>query len=99
MKRLVLVLLVLVAACNGSPPDEATGEQIFQQICAQCHAADLSGRVGPPLGPGSNAAEQPDAFLRITITRGRGAMPSFSSTLSEHQIDAVIVYIREVQGG
>lgn len=100
MKRLLLALLMLLAACNGSPPpDTATGEEIVKSICAQCHNADLSGRVGPALGPGSNAASQSDEFLRVTITNGRGSMPSFSSTLTPAQIDSVIAYIRKVQAG
>lgn len=99
MKRLVLALLLFVAACSSPPPEDATGEQIFRQICATCHSADLSGGVGPPLGPGSNVASQPDEFLRITITNGRGRMPSFSNTLSQQQIDSVIAYVRQVQGG
>lgn len=97
MKRLLLGLVLVLAACNGSPPPDATGEQIFQQICATCHSSDLSGGVGPSLGPDSNAASQPDQFLRVTIVNGRGRMPSFSGTLSDGQIDAVISYIRQVQ--
>jgi mono/diheme cytochrome c family protein len=53
--------------------------------------------VGPALGAGSHAAEQPDGYLLTTITRGRGAMPSFSRTLSETQIEAVVAYLREQQ--
>ena len=55
--------------------------------------------VGPALGPGSNAAAQPDDFLRLTITEGRGRMPSFSSSLTSTQIDRLIGYIREEQRG
>lgn len=98
MKRVALVLMLVVVACNGSPPEDASGEEIYQQVCAQCHATDLSGGVGPPLGPGSNSASLPDEYLRATIVVGRGRMPSFSNTLSAGQIDAVIAYIRSVQG-
>lgn len=93
----LLVLLALVLAACGGPAPDATGAEIFSQVCARCHGAELQGRVGPALGAGSHAAEQPDEYLLTTITRGRGGMPSFSRTLSETQIEAVVGYLREQQ--
>jgi len=90
-------MVLIAGACTGTPDEGATGEEIFLQLCARCHSADLSGGIGPPLGPGSDAATRPDEFLRLTITRGRGRMPSFRLTLSDEQIDAVIAYLREQQ--
>ena len=92
-----LMFLGLVGACTGRPSDDATGQQIYLQLCANCHAEDLSGGIGPALGPGSNSAEQPDAFLEIAILRGRGSMPSFSSSLDTGQLNKLIGYLREVQ--
>lgn len=92
------VLAVLLAACSvGQPDDTAAGEEIYQQLCANCHGEDLSGGLGPELGPGSNSAVQPDEFLRLAILRGRGSMPSFSSTLNQDQVDRLVAYLREVQ--
>ena len=71
---------------------------MYRQICATCHGTDLEGGVGPALSAGSNAAEQDDEFLRLTITEGLGRMPSFKSTLSGDQIERVIEYVRERQG-
>lgn len=68
-------------------------------MCATCHGVDLSGGIGPALGPGSNSAGLPDRFLEITIMNGRGRMPSFSSTLDDDQLDRLISYIRKVQEG
>ena len=68
--------------------------------CARI-ATVISSKAGsaPPLGPGSNAADQPDEYLRVTITEGRGRMPSFSSSLSEDQVRRLIDYLREAQAG
>lgn len=91
-------MVLLLAACSEAGPEQdATGAEIFSQVCSACHMPDLSGGIGPPLGPGSNAAQQPDEFLEVTITRGRGRMPSFSATLDEDQIRRVIEFIREQQ--
>lgn len=101
MSRLVAIaaLLLFLVACKGGPPANSGGAEVFSQVCATCHSADLSGGIGPALGPGSNAAGRTDEFLITTITHGRGRMPSFRTTLSEQQILDVVAYIREVQSG
>jgi mono/diheme cytochrome c family protein len=70
---------------------------MYQEVCANCHGDDLGGGIGPALGAGSNAAEQDDEFLVLTIDRGRGRMPSFDSTLSDDQIARVVEYLRTQQ--
>lgn len=99
--RLVVLacLLPCLVGCVARPGPDATGEEIYQQVCARCHGSAMTGRVGPALGPDSDAAEQSDDFLVETITNGRGRMPSFSLTLSEDQIRRVVDYIRRVQEG
>lgn len=100
MRRLtvLVVVAVLSVACSpGGPAEDASGEEIYIQLCARCHGADMSGGVGPPLGPGSNAASESDEFLEFTIMNGRGRMPSFSSTLEVDQVERLIGYMREVQ--
>ena len=87
----------MLTACIGRPPADASGAEIYEQVCANCHGSDLGGGIGPDLGPGSNASTQDDAFLKLTISRGRGRMPSFQSTLSEGQIERVISFIRDKQ--
>ncbi|MGI8518923.1 MAG: c-type cytochrome [Acidimicrobiia bacterium] len=92
-----MLLAFLATSCVGRPPPEATGAEIYEQVCARCHGEDLSGGLGPALGPESNSAEQDDEFLRLTISDGRGRMPSFRNTLSAEQIDRVIEFIRSKQ--
>lgn len=93
------VMGLLAVSCVGRPAPEAGGEQMYLQLCSNCHGAELQGGLGPALGPGSNAAAQPDEFLRVSITEGRGRMPSFSSTLSDAQIQRLISYLRQEQRG
>ena len=83
----------------GRPDAEASGEEIYLQLRSNCHGDQLEGGVGPPLGPGTNAAVQPDEYLRVTITEGRGRMPSFSSSLTDDQVERLIDYLRETQSG
>ena len=101
MRRLAIVALlgVVVSACVGRPEADASGEEIYLQLCSNCHGDQLEGGVGRPLGPGTNAAEQPDEYLRVTIVEGRGRMPSFSSSLTDDQVGRLIDYLREAQDG
>lgn len=89
--------LLVATGCNlgGSAPD-ATGEEIYLQLCARCHGAGLDGGVGPALGVGSNAAEEDDFYLEFTIRDGRGRMPSFSA-LDDAQIERLIAHLRAAQ--
>lgn len=99
-RLLTLVLVVVLAACAGPPAEDATGEEIFMRSCASCHSRDLSGGIGPALGPGSGAAALSDDVITQIVTHGRGSrMPAFSSTLSEAQIGRVVDYIRQRQSG
>jgi mono/diheme cytochrome c family protein len=94
----VAAMALLVAACSlGGPREDATGEEIYAQLCARCHGADLDGGIGPGLGPGSTSEHESDEFLEFTIMNGRGRMPSFSSSLDESQLDRLVGYIREVE--
>jgi mono/diheme cytochrome c family protein len=86
-----------LVGCVERPPADASGAEIYEAVCARCHGEDLSGGIGPPIGPESNAAAQDDDFLRLTITAGRGRMPSFRNTLSTQQIERVIEHLRSEQ--
>ncbi len=74
----------------------AKGEQIFLENCAACHGEDGSGQL---LGSADftdlrlmdNLAPRD---LYLTITQGRGSMPSWQSRLSQDDRWAVIDYIR-----
>jgi mono/diheme cytochrome c family protein len=98
LSHLLILLLVFAAGCTGRPAADATGGEIYLQLCSNCHGDDLGGRVGPALGSGSASAEHPDTFLEATILDGRGRMPSFRSSLDDDQLGRLIGYIREVQG-
>ncbi len=105
-RRFVLLLLalalfstILLSGCGAGLDENATGEEVFNARCASCHRKDMTGGLGPPLGPGSEAADRPLEYYQITINTGKGSMPSFKSSLSEAQITRVIEYVLSVQAG
>lgn len=100
MRRVVAaaVAALALAGCEfGGPPDDATGAEIYAQLCARCHGVDLGGGVGPGIGPGSVAAAEGRDYMEFTIRSGRGRMPSFSS-LDDDQMSRLLQYLVEEQG-
>lgn len=93
-KFFLLALVVGSVSCVGRPPSDATGEEIYLQLCSNCHGEQLEGGLGPPLGAGSNSSEQGDEFLMVSISDGRGRMPSFRTSLDEEQLGRLIDYLR-----
>ncbi len=96
--RSIVALALLVSACGQSVDVAASGQEIYLQICARCHADDLSGGFGPPLvGEESRVLGNPKEFFIQTIGRGLGRMPSFRGTLSDEQIERVADFVVEQQ--
>ena len=95
----VLVIILLAAALAGCGRETANvyGDDLFSITCAHCHGSDLGGGIGPPLGPGSNAASLTDEQIEGVIRVGPGAMQSFGRTLSDEQITSLVVYLRSRQ--
>lgn len=89
----------LLAAC-GNATEGKFGEELYRTACAGCHADDGSGGRGPAIGtPDSNAAtELTDEQIRGVIRVGPGAMPAWSR-LTDEQVDSLVVYLRQLQGG
>lgn len=94
---LIVVSATLLVGCDGGLEENASGQEIYDARCASCHRKDLSGGIGPDLGPGSAAVDRPLDYYEITIKTGKGRMPSFRSTLTEEQISRVIDYVLSVQ--
>lgn len=94
----LILVAVVSGGCVDRPEADASGAEIYREVCASCHGPDLGGGTGPALGPGSNAAQQPDEFLINAVTDGFGRMPSFAQTLTPEQIERVVQHLRDVQG-
>lgn len=94
-----MVLALVMAGCGSSLADDASGQEIYEARCASCHRSDLSGGIGPALGAGSAAVDRPLEYYQVTISAGKGRMPSFGGSLSDDQIARVVDYIRSVQAG
>ncbi|MEC0239839.1 cytochrome c [Paenibacillus dokdonensis] len=62
-------------------------DMLYKKNCLSCHAADLSGKVGPNLKEIGSKLSKEEIIERITL--GRSGMPSFKNRLSEQDIEAL----------
>ena len=72
------------------------GWRVYATYCARCHGLKGEGGIGPRLA-GRVESRYPNVEDQMQVVRdGRAAMPAWSGTLSDDQIDAVVRYEREV---
>jgi cytochrome c oxidase cbb3-type subunit 3 len=83
------------------------GKRIFESTCAGCHGPQGKGGEGPALNNKVLLESATDTYLVETIRRGRRgtAMAPFIEpspvrpTLTQSDIEAVVAYLRSLQGG
>ena len=96
----IFVLALVMVACGGPDlPEDATGAEIYVQMCARCHGSDLRGGTGVALvGEAARSVDKPERYFVQSIYAGIGRMPAFRRTLSDDQIARVAQYIMRQQG-
>lgn len=96
-----IITVIMLAACGSdssqqdqtntavveTDSDSNGAEMLYKKSCLSCHAADLSGMVGPSLKEIGSKLSKEEIVERITL--GRAGMPSFKSRLSEQDIEAL----------
>jgi aldose sugar dehydrogenase len=72
--------------------------EVYREHCAVCHGRDLSGGLGGALvGKLRHATTDEDLARWIREGNEDANMPAFDSILSEQEIRALVIYIREHQ--
>lgn len=80
------------AAATG---DAEAGAEVFVSAgCGGCHALSAAGSTGT-VGPSLDASKPSEALVVDRVANGKGAMSSFSGSLSEQQIADVAAYVRD----
>ena len=81
--------------------DPVAGKEIFTTTasppCAGCHTLADAGATGT-VGPNLDEAMPSHELVVERVTNGQGAMPSFSGSLTEAQIQDVAAYVSSVAG-
>lgn len=95
-----LLLVFGLAVQAGAKPDD--GGDLFKQKCAMCHGADGKGYASlktPDFTDPKVQASLTDEDIAKTIKNGKKdtAMPAFANSLSDDQIQSLVVYIRSLE--
>jgi len=102
---IILLLAVFPVASAGNSPSasgNAAARSTFKLQCSSCHGQNGAGDTS--VGKNLKAADlrsaevqkQSDAQLAQVISDGRRNMPSFSDSLTQDQIRALVAYIRKL---
>lgn len=101
-----IVASIMVAGCGTArrseplvgPPALASaaeqhGQQLFMQLCNQCHPGGDAG-----LAPALNNRPLPGPAIKLQIRQGLGRMPAFPDTvLDDRGLDAVVDYMKALR--
>lgn len=81
-----------------------TGEQLYKEVCATCHAAGVAGapKFGDAASWGPRLAPGLDGLTKVAL-EGKGGMPARGGTspddVSDYEIQRAIVYMANSGGG
>jgi mono/diheme cytochrome c family protein len=71
------------------------GYTLFQKNCAHCHGNDARGDEGPDL----HGITKSDARITSIIKNGiKGEMPKFGEKLTDRDVQALIAFVRSLEG-
>ncbi|SEO12787.1 cytochrome c [Paenibacillus sp. OV219] len=75
--------------------DTAAAETVFKSNCVSCHAADLSGGMGPNLQKVGGRLSVDEISTRIH--QGGGGMPAFQGQLTDDEITNLAGWLKTKQ--
>lgn len=96
----ILLPVIEAAPLDMSPQAVATGKQLFDLLCTQCHGIDGYGSpIAPALNNQTFLSQTPDAAIQAIIAGGVNGtvMPSWSGYLTDADIAAITAYLRQLQ--
>lgn len=92
------------AQAKPAQPAGGQGRKLFLTYCANCHGPDGTGnlmrRAMPKIGDLTSAAVQSklkDEDIATMITKGRGKMPGFGTSIPADQMKPLIAYVRSLK--
>src|SRR5579884_26284 len=96
-----LCIAMLLSALAQAQDNPRLGESLFNSSCAGCHGLDgRGGEHAPDIAANTRVQQLSDRDLLRTIRNGipSAGMPAFRSAFTEQQLNAVINYLRGLQG-
>ncbi|MCO5400684.1 c-type cytochrome [Ralstonia soli] len=88
----------------NAPRVYKTGEQLYKEVCATCHAAGVAGapKFGDAASWGPRLSQGLEGLTKVALA-GKGGMPARGGTspddVSDYEIERAIVYMANSGGG
>jgi len=93
---MVLLACGLIAAC-ASPAVAQDAAATYKTKCAMCHQPDgKGGKMGTRDFASPEVQKETDAELTTIITKGKGKIPAYETTLKDTEIKDRIAYVRSL---
>ncbi len=83
-------------AQHAGSDDDGDGAQVFATACAECHGDDGASIAGADIGDDESLSAYTDNELASLIVNGIPNTTMVPSTLEEEQIEAVVLFLREL---
>ena len=102
LRLLLLTALSLFVAdlVAQTPPPRRDIGKFYAQNCAACHGKEMQGGLAPSLLDDQWSHGSTDADLARVIAKGiEDSMPGYSDELSDAEVRAMVIYIRERRAG
>ena len=103
--------LCSILAARPAPQPQASGQSVYNDVCAVCHQPSGEGteETYPPLAGSEWVNGDPGRIVRIVLSGLTGpvsvagveyssVMPAWGATLDDAQIAAVVTYVRSAWG-
>ncbi|TVX88301.1 c-type cytochrome [Paenibacillus agilis] len=96
----LLLITIGLTACGGGTQQEsaqlegpADAVQVYKKSCLSCHAADLSGKMGPETNLTTVGDRLTKDQIVTIIKEGKGRMPSQSGRVSDEDAEKVAAWL------
>lgn len=91
---LAAVAVLALGACSDDGGGEGLGGETYSRSCASCHGQKGQGGIGKSL-IGIADRYTPEEHRDIVVNGTDGDMPALGVSLSDEEIDAVVLHERE----
>jgi len=83
-------------AANRPQFSQATGEELYMNVCAACHMPDAKGAQGAGIYPAlaGNAKLASRAYPAYVVMKGLNGMPPVGEMMDDAQVTEVVNYVR-----
>ncbi len=95
MSLLVLLIFCTASAFQAGNTALERGAYLFRENCIRCHGED--GTKGFLGAKNLQRSRLSDSAITLKIQKGKGFMPSFRKKFTAEDINAVIVYIKQLR--